>query len=214
MPRLLPMLLLLLLLFGGAASAAAADHATAADRQPPAGHLDEADHQALRALLKAATEALNRLDAQGLRRLLADGFVVTLADQTLITDSDQLQAYFDRYFGADESPIKAAEFAPRASRPTLAIDRNTGLAHGLSTDRYRLADDTPLTLQSRWTATVVRRHGDWLIQSFHAGVDMTDNAVLDAVRERAYGWTAGGLAGGLLVGAVLVLLVGRARRRG
>lgn len=174
--------------------------------------LGEADHEALRTLLSKATDALNRIDDQALKPYLADGFVLILADQTVITDSGQLHEYFDRYFRAEGALLKAVHFDPKPSAPTRFIDSHSGVVYGSSKDTYTLADDSTLSLDTRWTATVIKQQGRWQIQSFHAGVNMVDNPILDALGQQLYLWSGISLASGLLIGLFLARIVRRRNR--
>jgi len=194
MSRLLPVLLMLLALspFPGRA-----------ETPDPR----ERDHAQLRALLGSATEAVNRGDEQALGRLLAPGFVITFADQTRVTGPAALKEYLHRLLRAGDAPLKAILLQPVADAPTQFIGADTGVAFGSSTDTFTLADGSEMTLDSLWTATVVRDAGEWKIRAFHAGVDMLDNPIMDTAGQ--LGWFMGG--GGLLAGLAGGWLLGRRR---
>lgn len=171
--------------------------------------LGEADHAALRELMEDATSALNGLDAAALAKYLADGFVVTFSDQTVITDPAQLDGYIANYFTAENAPLRSVSFAPEATEQVRFIDRRTGVVYGTSADTYTLADETSLVFDTHWTATVVKQDGRWLVQTFHAGVNMLDNPILDATSKG--GLLSGGVAlvAGLLTGAFLMRMFRR-----
>lgn len=173
--------------------------------------LGEADHQALRKLMVEATAALNDLDAGALGKHLADGFVLTFADQTVITDPAQLDGYIASYFTGENAPVKSVRFIPEATEKVLFIDARTGVVYGTSADTYTLANDTSLVFDTHWTATVVKQEGRWLVQTFHAGVNMLDNPILDAAGQGSL--LSGGIAlvVGLLIGALLMRMFRRRR---
>jgi len=166
--------------------------------------LGEADHAALQALMTGATAALNALDSAKLTQYLADDFVVTFADQTVITEPGQLDQYLDTYFRSENSPLKSVRFQPEATEPTRFIDQRIGVVHGTSTDSYTLANDSTLTLDTHWTATVTKDDGQWRIRSFHAGVNMLDNPILDAMNQSSLLWGGLGLLVGFFLGALLM----------
>ena len=171
--------------------------------------LGEADHDALRKLMTEATGALNRLDAAALAKYLADGFVLTFADQTVITDMAELDGYIAGYFTADNAPLKSVSFVPEATEQVRFIDSRTGVVYGTSADTYTLADDTSLVFDTHWTATVVKEDGRWLVQTFHAGVNMLDNPILDATSQGSLFSGGVALLVGLLAGAFLMRLFRR-----
>lgn len=168
-----------------------------------------ADHDQLRALMQRAREAVNSQDVDTLGTLLAPGFAVTMADQTTVTDLAGLKGYFERLFRGKDAILESVHIEPEADVRTQFIDGRTGIDYGHSTDTYTLPGGQQLTLQSRWTATVVKLGDEWKVQTFHAGVNMVDNPILTAAKRSGYLWGAGGLAVGLVAGALI-----RRRRRG
>lgn len=168
-----------------------------------------ADHEQLRGLLQEAKRAVNEYDLDALGRLLAPGFVLILADQTVITDLGGLNAYFHTMFRAEDAPLRGVTIEPRALALSQFIDGRVAVNYGMSTDTYLLPGDRPLSMESRWTATLVQNVGRWQVQSLHAGVNILDNPVLTAARQGYYLWASGGL----VIGALLGWMVGRGRRR-
>ena len=171
--------------------------------------LGEADHDTLRKLMVDATAALNGLDSATLAKYLADGFVLTFADQTVITDLAEFDGYLAKYFTGENAPLKSVHFVPEATGKVRFIDSRTGVVYGTSADTYPLADGTNLVLDTHWTATVVKEDGRWLVQTFHAGVNMLDNPILDATSQG--GFITGGIAliVGLVTGAILMRIFRR-----
>ena len=171
--------------------------------------LGEADHDTLRKLMVDATKAINDLDSVALARHLADGFVLTFADQTVITDLVQLDGYIAKYFVGEDAPLKSVRFVPEATEKVRFVDSRTGVVYGTSADTYTLADDASLVLDTRWTATVVKEDGRWLLQSFHAGVNMLDNPILEAAGQSGFVSAGIALIVGLLIGALLMRMFRR-----
>jgi hypothetical protein len=171
--------------------------------------LGEADHDTLRKLMVDATAALNDLDSATLVKYLAEGFVLTFADQTVVTDPAQLDGYIAHYFTGENAPLKSVNFVPEATEKVRFIDSRTGVVYGTSADTYTLADDKNLVLDTHWTATVIKEDGHWLVQTFHAGVNMLDNPILEATSQG--GLISGGIA--LIVGLVTGAFLMRIFRR-
>jgi ketosteroid isomerase-like protein len=169
----------------------------------------EADHQQLRGLLQEVKRAVNEYDLDALGPLLAPGFVLVMADQTVITDLDGLKAYFHAMFRADEAPLRGVTIEPQALALSQFINERVAVSYGMSTDTYLLPGGKPVTMESRWTATLVQNQGRWQIQSLHAGVNILDNPILTAASQVPYLWALGGLVLGLLSGWML----GRGRSR-
>lgn len=84
---------------------------------------------------------------------------------------------------------------------------NVAVSFGSSKDHYTLANGDAFDVSARWSGTMVRRDGRWLIANFHYSTNMFDNPVLEAQRKFM-------LIGAAGVGGVLMLLfffIGRAR---
>lgn len=169
----------------------------------PAATFSEADHEALRALMVNASTALNNLDTKALGNYLAPNFAVTLADQSVITNLTQLDEFFQKYFVGKDAPLKAITVTPEATVKTIFIDTHTGIVYGTTKDHYTLTDDSSVDLDAHWTATVVKNGGNWLIQTFHSGVNMVDNPIIDKVRQGSLIWAVVSLLVGLLAGVIL-----------
>ena len=88
---------------------------------------------------------------------------------------------------------------------------DAAVACGTLSDDFDLASGSRLHLESKWTATLVRLDGRWLIGSFHVSASIFENAVLDAVRSWATRLAVGLGVVGLLVGAAAGRLLARRR---
>jgi hypothetical protein len=89
----------------------------------------------------------------------------------------------------------------------LAVDEisilygdDTAIAFGQLDESFDLRNGPSFDLANRWTATVVREEGRWLLSAFHVSTNMFENGLQDRLMQ----WNtlkSGGIA--LVVGAVL-----------
>jgi len=180
--------------------------ASAQDREP--------DHNQLRALLRAATEAMNAGNFDALKPLFYSQFSITTVDQKLFTSIDEFKAYYDGLLKGDKATLKSIAINPTADALTDFVGDNIGLSHGASNDTYTFTDGDVRTMASRWTATVYKDNGKWKILNLHLGVNLFDNPVVAAVKSYAYKAGLGAGAGGLIVGFLVAwVLRGRSRAR-
>jgi hypothetical protein len=63
-------------------------------------------------------------------------------------------------------------------------------------------------MTSRWTATLVKENGHWLLASYHVSANLLDNPLINAAKSGLY--LAAGVA--LAAGLVLGLLVGKRKK--
>src|SRR5262249_46123068 len=87
---------------------------------------------------------------------------------------------------------------------------DTGVAFGSSEDHFKLTDGSDFKVDTRWSATLVRKQGKWLIASVHASSNMFDNPVLRVALGRVVTWAA---PVGIPVCLLLGFLGGRLWRR-
>ena len=176
-----------------------------------AGQSREADHEALRALLRQATEAVNNKNFDALKPLFHDRFSVTTVDQKLFTSFADFKQYFADLFNGPNAPLKSIIFKPEADALTEFVGDNLGLSHGTSTDTYNFTDGDTRTMTSRWTATLIKDNGAWKILNLHIGTNLLDNPVTAAAKSYVYKAGIGAGLGGLLLGFLLAWVMRRGR---
>jgi hypothetical protein len=92
----------------------------------------------------------------------------------------------------------------------LYANNSIGIVVGSGEENYILSDSRHYDMQTRWTATVIRDDdGQWRILSLHIGTNFLDNPILaEAENSLIYA-----VAGGLIIGIFLVLIINLFRRR-
>lgn len=109
-----------------------------------------------------------------------------------------------------EGPDKAVErFGADVNVDELTIlyGGDTGISFGSAVEHFAMTNGRTFDLPARWSATLVRENGRWLISSLHVSDNLFDNPLLNMARK--FAWWAGGL--GLIVGLALGFLAGRRR---
>jgi hypothetical protein len=161
-------------------------------------------------MLKTVTDAMNARNIDAMAPLIHDKFSITTVDQQVFTNLNDFKAYFDGLFAGDNAPLKSVTFNPTADALTEFVNENIGLSRGASTDTYVFNDGDTRVMNSRWTATLFKDGGKWKILNVHIGVNLLDNPVVAAIKNRLYAVGIGAAVAGLLLGLGLAWL---ARRR-
>jgi len=83
-----------------------------------------------------------------------------------------------------------------------------GICFGSSDEHFKLATGKELNVKGRWTATLVKEDGHWLVASLHASTNLFDNVMLDLAKRAAK------IVGviGLILGLIAGWLLGRRRK--
>lgn len=170
-----------------------------AERQSPED--EEAIHNELRALREDLVDALIAGDVERQLSYAHENVVVTWQNNEVCRGHAGLREFLKR---TGSEAFQGYTVSPTADELTILYDNgNTGIVFGNSVPRYKLLGKD-FELNNRWTATLVREDGRWLIASYHVSANVLDNPLLNMAKQAAY-WI-GGIA--LVVGVVLGL-VGR-----
>jgi ketosteroid isomerase-like protein len=169
----------------------------------------ERDHDELRAMLKAVTEAMNSRNIDAIAPLFHDRFSITTVDQQAFTNLADFKAYFNGLFTGDKAPLKSVTFNPTADALTEFVGADIGLSRGASNDTYVFSDGETRVMASRWTATLYKDNGKWKILNVHIGANLFDNPFVTALKGWLYKVGAGAGVAGLLLGFALARLMRR-----
>lgn len=182
--------------------------AFAADEIP-----NQAIHQELRGLLQGIETAINNEKYGDLKQYFDANLHVTTINQNIITTPEGIDAYFKEWFG-EGGYLKKLDIKLNADALTKLYgdpaNPSWGLVYGGGVENYQLTDGRFLPMKTRWTATVVKSSdGKWRILALHIGANFYSNPIFDAVKESTKYYAAGGLAIGLLLGALLMVLINK-----
>ena len=132
-----------------------------------------------------------------------------LAQREVSRGRDGVRKYLDRML---KGPTKVVEkFGAEVNVDELSIlyGGDTAIAFGSAREHFTLAGGRHFDFTGRWTATMVKDGGKWLVASLHTSDNIFDNPLLNAAT-KALWWVGGGT---LLVGALGGWLLGRRGRR-
>lgn len=197
--------LLALLLFAAAPTTAGALQAAA---PVGAGTPEDPAHEELRALKGRLTKAIAKQDVTAILGCVTDDVVVTFLDSEVARGKPQLGAYYERMMSGPSKVVQSYRNEVTVDSLTILYGGETGVSWGSSKDDFVLTGGLELSLTSRWTATLVKVDGHWLIASFHASANLFDNPLLRASKTFAKWAIPAALVAGLLVG----FLLGRRKR--
>ncbi|MDA1044332.1 MAG: nuclear transport factor 2 family protein [Verrucomicrobia bacterium] len=168
----------------------------------------EQDHEALRQLTAALTQAINAKDLDALAAHLSSNFVYTASDQTTVTSRAEFDAFYARLFTAPDAPLKDLQIEVSPAAKTTFLSETVGVCYGTVLERYTLADGKDLSLHAHWTATLAMETDGWKLAAVHIGVNFLENPVMAAAKNGAKMVLLGCGVLGLAVG----FFVGRARK--
>jgi len=171
--------------------------------------VEDPAHAELRALRDSLVDAVNKKDIEALLRQLHPDVVVTWQNAEVSRKPEGVRAYLARMLQGSDRMVDDFTTSVAVDELTILHGGDTGISFGSSRDHFKLRSGQSFDLNSRWSATVVRHDGRWVVGAFHASVNLFDNPLLVGAQRLALG----GSIGALIVGTVLGYLMGRRRGR-
>jgi ketosteroid isomerase-like protein len=161
-------------------------------------------HNELRALRSEVIDAITKGDFDRVIRHVHTNVVVTWQNNDVCRGHQGLRDFFNR-MGKDT--FKGYTVPPTPDELTILYGGDTGVSFGRTVAQYTILGKS-IEMTSRWTATLVKEDGHWLLASYHVSANLLDNPLLKAAKSGLY--LAGGVA--LAVGLILGWLVGKRKQ--
>jgi ketosteroid isomerase-like protein len=169
-------------------------------------------HSELRAVRDAAVDAFNKRDIDRLLSSMHPDVVITWQNAEVSRKHDGVRKYYRRMLLDPNSVVESLTIDLQVDELAIIHGRNATIAWGTLGDKYKLRDGSEFTMNSRWSATLVKEADRWLVASAHGSVNAFDNEILRLVVKRAiiYSGTAALVVGLVLGGGGIWLLKRRA----
>jgi hypothetical protein len=176
----------------------------AADTDPKV----EATHNELRAMRDGLVDSMNKGDIERELTYLHTNAVVTWHNAEVSRGREGVRAYYSRLTSGPDKMVDKFSAEIKVDELTILHGENAGISFGSSIEHFQFTNGRRFDLKGRWTATLIKENGKWLIGSLHVSTNLFDNVLLDMVKK--YAVRAVCIA--VVVGAVLGWLIGRKRK--
>jgi ketosteroid isomerase-like protein len=177
---------------------------TAADADPQTA----ATHDELRKLRDGLLEAMNKGDIERELTYLHTNIVVTWHNAEVSRGREGVRSYYTRLTSGPQKMVDSFSAEINVDELTILHGDNTGISFGSSIEHFKLTNGRSFDLKGRWTATLVRENGRWLIASLHVSTNLFDNVILDMIKRRAFA----AVCLLFVVGGAIGWLIGRRRK--
>lgn len=166
---------------------------------------DEQIHDALRELRDRLISAYDKRDMEAMLQEVTDDVVITWQNGERNEGHQEFREFFDRMMNGDSRVVNDISSTVEVDAVSVLYGDETAVARGTLIDEFSLTDGSEFTLNSKWTATVVKEDAQWKVASFHVSANIFDNPLLDTAQ--AFLGSAAIIGG--LVGLVLGWILGR-----
>jgi ketosteroid isomerase-like protein len=176
-------------------------HTTSAQENPA--------HNELRAIRDGLLAAMNKGDIEAQMNFLHTNVVVTWHNAAVSRGHDGVRKYLDEMLHGPKKIVEKFSAEVKVDELSILHGADTAIAFGSAQEQFTLAGGHQFDFAGRWSATLVKDGGKWLIASLHTSDNIFDNPMLNAAKKLV------GLVGGGAVFAGLVggWLLGRRGRR-
>jgi hypothetical protein len=130
--------------------------------------------------------------------------VVTWQNSEVCRGADGLREFFNRM---GKETFRGYKVPPTPDALTQLYGGDTGVVFGHVVGQYTLLGKE-LEFDSRWTATLVKENGRWLLASYHVSLNALDNPLINSAKKSLL-WVAVGAG---VIGLILGWLIGRRKK--
>jgi ketosteroid isomerase-like protein len=95
---------------------------------------------------------------------------------------DEVRKFYSEMLQGDKRIVKDVKSKLTVDKMSVLHGDKTAVACGGLTDAFVLASGGELSLESKWTATMVKDKDRWLVASFHVSSSIFENPVLSAMQ--------------------------------
>ena len=165
-------------------------------------------HNELRALRDGMMDAIKKGDIERQLSYLHPNVVVTWQNAEVSRGREGVRAYLNKMLTGPNKPVASYQADLNVDELTILYGGDTGISFGSSKEHIALTDGSNFDYTARWSATLVKDGGKWVVGSLHASTNLFDNPMLSMTKRIAC--IAAGIC--LVVGLVLGFLFGRRRK--
>ena len=161
-------------------------------------------HDELRKLRTEIVDAITRGDIDTVLTHLHPDAVITWQDGQVCRGKDGLKEFFEK---SGSRTFKGYKVPPTPDGLSILHGGDTAISTGETVAAYTLFGKEH-EMRSRWTATLVKVDGLWLLAGYHISMNVLDNPLLNTAKDSLY--LAAGVA--LLLGIGIGVLLSRRKR--
>ena len=165
-------------------------------------------HNELRALRDGLLDAIAKNDLDRELTFMHPNVVVTWHNAEVSRGHAGMRSYLTRMLSGPARVVASFSAEVNVDELSILYGGDAAISWGSSVEHFKLANGKSFDLPGRWSATLVKENGKWLIANLHASDNLFDNPMLHLAQRTAY-W-AGGIC--LVVGVFIGALVARKRK--
>ena len=173
------------------------------------GHAQEDPaHNDLRALRDGLLAGMNKGDIEAQLAFLHPNVVVTWHNAEVSRGHQGVRSYLDKMLNGPTKVVDKFSAEVKVDELSILYGGDTAIAFGSAQEHFALASGRTFDLTGRWSATLVKDGGKWLVANLHTSDNIFDNPLLNTMKS-ALKWAG---VGSLMLGLFIGWLMGRRGR--
>lgn len=165
-------------------------------------------HNELRSLRDGLVDGMNRGDIEAQIAFLHPNVVVTWHNAEVSRGREGVRKYLERMLNGPSKVVSKFGAEVKVDELSILYGGDTAIAFGSAQEHFTLTSGRSFDFTGRWSATLVKDGGKWLVANLHTSDNIFDNPLLNQVKA-ALPWVAGGA---LLLGLLVGWFIGRRGR--
>lgn len=165
-------------------------------------------HNELRAVRDGLLAGMNKGDIEAQLVFLHTNVVVTWHNAEVSRGREGVRKYLDRMLNGPSKVVEKFGAEVKVDELSILHSGDTAIAFGSAQEHFTLAGGRQFDFTGRWSATLVKDGGKWLVASLHTSDNIFDNPLLNAAKKLLM-WIAGGALIAGLIGGWLLARRGR-----
>ncbi len=170
----------------------------------------EVERAELRALLVVVEDAINRQDIKALEGIMHDDVVVTFLNGEVARGVPAVRNYFEETLGGSAAILTSYKTKASVGNPARFYG-NIATADGSTKDQFVFADGSNMSMDTLWTATLVKQESTWKVVQLHFSTNIFDNALLNAAKQSITLFATIASIIGLVIGLLLGMAIAKRR---
>jgi ketosteroid isomerase-like protein len=166
-------------------------------------------HNELRAVRDGLLAGVNNGDIEAQIAVLHTNVVVTWHNAEVSRGHDGVRQYLNRMLHGPSKAVEKFGAEVKVDELSLLYGGDTAIAFGSAQEHFTLVGGRKFDFTGRWSATLVKDNGRWLIANLHTSDNIFDNPLANATK-KLFPWVG---AISLGIGLMIGWFLGWRRRR-
>jgi ketosteroid isomerase-like protein len=158
-------------------------------------------------------KAFQARDVDALIKELGPNAIITWQNGTRNVGAEEFRTFYKKMMEGESSVVKEITTTRQLDGTPIFYGDSTAIAHGNIKQDFTFRDGDEFSLESKWTATLIKTDDQWQVISYHVSTDAFNNPMLTTAKRYLITFATVGAVFGFLAGALIMWFVSHSSRR-